>query len=85
MTGRGIARHGYPVFIGDARVGAVTSGSFAPFLQKNIGLVYVPASQSALGTEVSVEIVAGGAGPPRCDAFLQAASPLEGTARESDP
>ena len=43
VTGRGIARHGYPVLVHDERVGEVTSGTYAPFLQKNIGLCYVPA------------------------------------------
>src|SRR5439155_9625778 len=36
VTGRGIARHGYPVLVHDERVGEVTSGTYAPFLQKNI-------------------------------------------------
>jgi len=56
VTGRGIARHGYPVHLGDAAVGTVTSGSYAPFLQKNIGLVYLPAGKAAPGTELEVEI-----------------------------
>jgi aminomethyltransferase len=34
----------------------VTSGSYAPFLRKNIALAYVPPSHSELGHEVSVEI-----------------------------
>ena len=32
------------------------SGSYAPFLQKNIGLVYLPAAQAAVGTELTVDI-----------------------------
>ncbi len=56
VTGRGIARHGYPVYLGDTEVGAVTSGSYAPFLQKNIGLVYLPSGKAASGTELAVEI-----------------------------
>jgi aminomethyltransferase len=56
MIERGIARHGYAVYLGDERQGVVTSGSYAPFLQKNIGLCYLPTSQSAVGTEISVEI-----------------------------
>ncbi len=56
MVGRGIARHGYPVHLGGAEVGRVTSGSYAPYLKKNIGLVYLPAARSALGTEFDVEI-----------------------------
>ena len=56
VTGRGIARHGYPVLVHDERVGEVTSGTYAPFLQKNIGLCYVPAARAAVGTELGVEI-----------------------------
>jgi aminomethyltransferase len=56
MVGRGIARHGYPVRLGGAPVGGVTSGSFAPFLQKSIGLCYAPADRATPGTELVVEI-----------------------------
>jgi aminomethyltransferase len=55
-TERGIPRHGYPVYLGDEASGTVTSGSFAPFLQKSIGLAYLPSARSAVGTELSVEI-----------------------------
>ncbi len=55
-TERGIPRHGYPVFLGDSPSGQVTSGSFAPFLQKSIGLAYLPAARAAVGTELEVEI-----------------------------
>jgi aminomethyltransferase len=56
VVGRGIARHGYPVFLGEEAVGAVTSGSYAPFLQKNIGLCYLPSSRAAEGTEFDVDV-----------------------------
>ena len=56
VTGRGIARHGYPVLVHDERVGEVTSGTYAPFLQKNIGLCYVPANRAAVGTELAIDI-----------------------------
>jgi aminomethyltransferase len=56
VTGRGIARHGYPVWLGEQAAGSVTSGTYAPFLQKSIGLCYLPAPRSALGTEFDVEI-----------------------------
>jgi aminomethyltransferase len=56
MVGRGIARHGYPVYLGEETFGAVTSGSHAPFLQKSIGLCYLPAARAAAGTELDVEI-----------------------------
>jgi aminomethyltransferase len=56
VTGRGIARHGYPVYLHEEAVGAVTSGTYAPFLQRNIGLCYLPAAKSAVGTDFDVEI-----------------------------
>jgi aminomethyltransferase len=56
MVGRGIARHGYPVWLDGDRVGPVTSGTFAPFLQKSIGLVYLPADRAGVGTGLEVEI-----------------------------
>ena len=56
MKDRGIARHGYPVLVGGAPVSAVTSGSMAPFLEKNIGLAYVPAASSAIGSAIGIEI-----------------------------
>ena len=56
MVDRGIARHGYPVYVGDEPAGSVTSGSYAPFLQKNIGLCYLPAPRAAVGTPFHVDI-----------------------------
>ena len=56
VLGRGIARHGHPVQIGERVVGAVTSGTYAPFLKKNIGLCYLPAAKTAVGTEFDVDI-----------------------------
>ncbi len=56
MTGRGIARHGYPVFVDGHRSGDVTSGSYAPFLQRNIGLCYLPAAKAVPGTAIEIEI-----------------------------
>jgi aminomethyltransferase len=56
VTGRGIARHGYPVYLDGAAAGSVTSGTYAPFLQKNIGLTYLPAARSAVGTDFQVDV-----------------------------
>jgi aminomethyltransferase len=56
MVDRGIARHGYPVYAGGAASDTVTSGSFAPYLKKNIGLAYLPAAFSAPGSEIEIEI-----------------------------
>ena len=43
MTGRGIARDGYNVYVEGKAAGYVTSGSYAPFLKKNIGMAYISA------------------------------------------
>ena len=56
MKDRGIARHGYPVLAGGKAVSVVTSGSMAPFLEKNIGLAYVPVEHAAVGTPLGIEI-----------------------------
>ena len=56
MIGRGIARHGYPLLDkAGARVGVCTSGSPGPTVGKNIGLGYLPASMSAIGTDLLVD------------------------------
>jgi aminomethyltransferase len=56
MLGRGIARHGYPLLDSNGtRVGVCTSGSPSPTLGKNIGLGYVPAVLSAIGTTLAVD------------------------------
>jgi glycine cleavage system T protein (aminomethyltransferase) len=56
VTGRGIARHGYSVLLDGKPVGPVTSGSYAPYLQKNIGLCYLPAARAAPGTAVEIDV-----------------------------
>lgn len=56
MTGRGIARHGYPVVIDGQEVGVVTSGSPSITLGTNIGLAYVPVGASRVGTALGIQI-----------------------------
>ena len=57
MIERGIARDGYKVLDETgSEIGYVTSGSFAPFLKKNIALAYVPPQFAAVGSTVKVEI-----------------------------
>ncbi len=53
---RGIPRDGYKVSdLNCNEIGYVTSGSYAPFLKKNIALAYVPVEQSEIGHEVVVQ------------------------------
>jgi aminomethyltransferase len=56
MTGRGIARHSYPLLDAAGKVvGTCTSGSPGPTVGKNIGLGYLPAEMSAVGTRLQVD------------------------------
>ncbi len=56
MTGRGIARHGYPVLAGERATGAVTSGTMSPTLGRAIALAYVAPGDAEPGTILDVEI-----------------------------
>jgi aminomethyltransferase len=56
VVGRGIARSHYPVFVGGIRVSEVTSGTFAPFLKKSIGLTYLPIESTEVGTDLEIEV-----------------------------
>jgi aminomethyltransferase len=56
MLERGIARHGYDAYVGDTKVGVVTSGTQTPTLKKAIGMAYLPIEHNAPGTEFDVDI-----------------------------
>jgi aminomethyltransferase len=56
VEGRGIARHGYPVFAGERRTGVVTSGTQSPTLGVPIAMAYVAPGDAEPGTVVDVEI-----------------------------
>jgi aminomethyltransferase len=56
LRGRGIARHGYPVFSGDRRIGAITSGTLSPTLGEPIAMAYVRPSDAEPGTILQVGI-----------------------------
>ncbi len=56
VEGRGIAREGATVQVDGEAVGEVTSGTFAPTLEKAIGTAYVPASLAEPGTEISLQV-----------------------------
>ncbi|MEJ1334561.1 MAG: glycine cleavage system aminomethyltransferase GcvT [Candidatus Sedimenticola sp. (ex Thyasira tokunagai)] len=53
LTGRGVLRDHQKIFIGDEEVGEITSGGFAPTLEKSIALARVRAD---LGEQCDVEI-----------------------------
>jgi len=56
MTQPGIARDGCDVYIGDEKVGYVTSGSPAPYLKKNIGLAFLPPEFANIGQEIKIDV-----------------------------
>lgn len=56
VTGRGVARHGYPLRDLDGNeVGLCTSGSPGPTVGKSIGLGYLPAAMCEVGTRFFVD------------------------------
>lgn len=56
MIDRGIARDHYIIERDGQRIGTVASGSYAPYLRKNIGLAYLPVDCRKFGTEFGVII-----------------------------
>lgn len=56
LLGKGIARHGYPVYVDGERFESVCSGTMAPYLKKCIGMTYLPIDKTEIGTEFEIEI-----------------------------
>jgi len=56
MLERAIPRHGYALVANAATIGRVTSGTFGPWVEKGIGLGYIPPEQVRPGTAIGVEI-----------------------------
>ena len=56
MIDRAIGRHGYEVYLDGAKAGVVTSGTQTPFVKKAIGMAYLPADRTAVGTEFEIDI-----------------------------
>jgi aminomethyltransferase len=52
----GSARHGYPVNVGQRRVGQVTSGAHSPTMGTEIGLALVDADVAGVGRPLDIEI-----------------------------
>ena len=56
VTGRGVARHGYPLRDASGQeIGVCTSGSPAPTVGKNIGLGYLPSAMAEVDTTFLVD------------------------------
>jgi aminomethyltransferase len=56
MSGRNIARHGYPVLSAGEVVGEITSGTLSPTLGYPIALAYVPTQLAKVGEQLEIEI-----------------------------
>jgi aminomethyltransferase len=56
LDGRQVARTGFEIFADDAPVGVVTSGTFAPSIERSIAIGYVGAQSSEPGQRLAVEI-----------------------------
>jgi aminomethyltransferase len=56
MTGRGIGRDGYEVYLDGRPAGWVTSGGPSPTLNKNIGLCYLPVEAASPGRTIEIMI-----------------------------
>ena len=56
MKDRGIPRRCYKIFKNDQKIGEITSGSYAPTLDKNLGLGYVQSEFQKVGTELEIKI-----------------------------
>jgi aminomethyltransferase len=58
VTGRGIARTGYPVYLPASTepVGIVTSGTSSPTLGTSVAMAYLPAGTGAVGTVVEIGV-----------------------------
>jgi aminomethyltransferase len=56
VTDRGIARDHNPILIDGKEASAVSSGSPAPYLKKNIGLAYLPIEHSGVGSQIEIDV-----------------------------
>ncbi|MCY0876338.1 MAG: glycine cleavage system aminomethyltransferase GcvT [Firmicutes bacterium] len=56
LTGRGIARAGFEVWVDGRLVGHVTSGTMGPSLQKSIGLALLSTEVAEVGRAIEVDV-----------------------------
>ena len=56
MIDRGIPRQGYELYVGDEKVGNVTSGTMSPSLGIGIGTGYVQREYTKIGTEIFLDV-----------------------------
>ena len=56
MVDRGVPRAGYQVLLGGHEVGWVTTGTYSPTFDKNLGMAYVPADLAKPGVDLDVGV-----------------------------
>lgn len=56
VVDRGIARDGHVVWAHGEPVGRVTSGGFAPSIQKSVGMAYLPFKTCDVGSRIEVDV-----------------------------
>ena len=56
IEGQGIPREGNPVLHGGEPAGLVTSGTFAPSLERGAGMAYVKSELAEVGTEIEIDV-----------------------------
>ncbi len=56
VEGKAIPRHEYECFLGDEKIGHVTSGCWSPMLDKGVGMAYLDKEYTQVGTRFEVAI-----------------------------
>lgn len=56
ITGRGIAREHCDVYVGNEKIGHVSSGTHCPFLGKAVAMAFVPVEYATVGQQVQVDV-----------------------------
>ncbi len=56
LDGRQAAREGAEVYVGEQKVGVLTSGGFSPTLQRPIAMAYVDRAHAATGTALEIDV-----------------------------
>jgi aminomethyltransferase len=56
VEGKGVPRHHYELYAGDAKIGFVTSGTQSPSLKIPVGIGYVATAHAAPGSAIEVDL-----------------------------
>lgn len=55
-VGRGILREHCDVYLGEEKIGTVTSGTLCPYVNKAVAMAYLPAEHATVGNQVEVDV-----------------------------